>query len=467
MLELRFWGAAGEVTGSMHELSVNGQRVLLDCGMYQGRRKEAEQQNRQFPFPAASVYAVVLSHAHIDHSGNLPLLVKQGFTKSIYATSATVDLCDAMLRDTARIQESDARFANKRQQQRSQGEPATAPLYDSNDAVNTMPLFRPVNYHEPYQVIPSLTAEAYDAGHMLGSASTILTHTDGNQTVRLVYSGDVGRPGLPIVRDPEALPPVDYLIMESTYGDRLHQQESEVTNKLRDIVQRTIARGGRLIVPAFAVGRVQQLVFILHQLIDAHQIPSVPMYVDSPLAVDVTRVFEAHPECYDDETAAFLKLQEDPFGFNLLQYVRSSEDSKKLNALQGSFIVISPSGMCEAGRVLHHLLHNISDAKNTVLLTGYQADNTLGRKIQNGQKQVRIFGDPVEVRAEIENLDALSGHGDREELLSWMKPMTPGLKKVFLVHGEVGSSAVLAQAIRDRYGIEAIPAVRGTQFTLG
>ncbi len=467
MISVHFWGAAGEVTGSMHELSVNGRRVLLDCGMYQGWRKEAEQQNRQFPFPAASVDAVVLSHAHIDHSGNLPLLVKQGFNQAIYATSATVDLCDAMLRDTANIQVSDAKFVNKRQHQRKLGEPDVAPLYDLADAAKTMPLFHRINYHEPYEVVPSLQAEAYDAGHMLGSSATVLTQIDGDKTIRLAFSGDVGRPGLPIVRDPESLPPVDYLIMESTYGDRLHQQESEVKNKLRDIVKRTVERGGRVIVPAFAVGRVQQLVLMLHQLIDEQQIPSVPMYVDSPLAVDVTRVFEAHPECYDQETAAFLSRDEDPFGFKLLQYVRESEDSKKLNALQGPFIVISPSGMCEAGRVLHHLLHNIGDPKNTVLITGYQAENTLGRKIQDGRKHVRIFGDPVEVRAEIENLDALSGHGDREELLTWMKPMAPALKKVFLVHGEVGSSAALARAIQDRYRIEAIPAVRGTQFELG
>ena len=466
MISIHFWGAAGEVTGSMHELSVDGQRVLLDCGMYQGRRKQAEQQNREFPFSAASVDAVVLSHAHIDHSGNLPLLVKQGFAKPIYATAATVDLCDAMLRDTAHIQESDARFVNQRQRKRNQGEPDVAPLYTLDDAAKTMPLFHRVSYHELYEILPSLQAVAFDAGHMLGSSSTVLTYIDAGKTLRLAFSGDVGRPGLPIVRDPEALPPVDYLIMESTYGDRLHQQESEVKNKLRDIVSRTVARGGRVIVPAFAVGRVQQLVLMLHQLIDANQIPSVPMYVDSPLAVDVTRVFEAHPECYDEEAADFLKLEEDPFGFNLLKYVRDSEDSKKLNALEGSFIVISPSGMCEAGRVLHHLLHNISNPKNTVLITGYQAENTLGRKIQDGQKQVRIFGDLVDVRAEIANLDALSGHGDREELLSWMKPMAPALKKVFLVHGEVGSSAVLAQAIQDRYGLEAIPAVRGSEFAL-
>uniref|UniRef100_UPI001C5CA26D MBL fold metallo-hydrolase n=1 Tax=Nevskia soli TaxID=418856 RepID=UPI001C5CA26D len=258
MISVHFWGAAGEVTGSMHELSVNGRRVLLDCGMYQGRRQQAEQQNRQFPFPAASVDAVVLSHAHIDHSGNLPLLVKQGFNQAIYATSATVDLCDAMLRDTANIQVSDAKFVNKRQHQRKLGEPDVAPLYDLADAAKTMPLFHRINYHEPYEVVPSLQAEAYDAGHMLGSSATVLTQIDGDKTIRLAFSGDVGRPGLPIVRDPESLPPVDYLIMESTYGDRLHQQESEVKNKLRDIVKRTVERGGRVIVPAFAVGRVQQ-----------------------------------------------------------------------------------------------------------------------------------------------------------------------------------------------------------------
>jgi metallo-beta-lactamase family protein len=301
---------------------------------------------------------------------------------------------------------------------------------------------------------------------MLGSSAIVLTHQDSGKTLRLAFSGDVGRPGLPIIRDPETLPPVDYLIMESTYGDRLHEPEAEVKARLAEIVNRTVNRGGRLIVPAFAVGRVQQLVLMLHELIDARQIPNIPMFVDSPLAVDVTKVFRAHPECFDEEATKFLDDHSDPFGFKLLTYVRETEESKKLNDLRGPFIVISPSGMCEAGRVLHHLRNNIGDHRNTVLITGYQAEHTLGRKLQDGWKQVRIFGDPMEVRAEVQSLNALSGHADRNELLEWMKPMASGLKKVFLVHGEPDQSAALAQAIQTRYQIEAIPAIRGGKFEL-
>lgn len=450
----------------MHQLSVDGQRVLLDCGMYQGRRKKTEQENRNFPFAPESVRAVMLSHAHIDHSGNLPLLAKRGFRGPIYTTSATADLCDAMLRDTAHIQESDALFVNKRQKKRGRGEPDVEPLYDASDVERTLPMFQNVEYHQPKQVLQGLAYEAYDAGHMLGSACLAMSIQDGNRTVRLGFSGDVGRPGLPIIRDPERMPPLDYLILESTYGDRLHDPATAVREKIEDVLKRTVGRGGRLIVPAFAVGRVQQLVLELHTLFNQDRIPPVPIFVDSPLAVNVTRVFRAHPECFDADTRRFLDNQEDPFGFKRLQYIRDVEESKKLNDLNGSFVVISPSGMCEAGRVLHHLRNNIGDSRNTVLLTGFQAANTLGRKLQDGMRIVNIFGDPTEVNAEVVSLNALSGHADRDELLVWLEPMARTLKKAFLVHGEPPASAALADAIKSRYGIEAIPAVRGAHFEL-
>ncbi|MDQ1473376.1 MAG: metallo-beta-lactamase family protein [Bryobacterales bacterium] len=457
-MKLTFAGAAGTVTGSMHQLEVDGKRYLLDCGMFQGRRKEAEQRNRWFPFPAPSIDAVVLSHAHIDHSGRLPLLTKNGFRGPIYATSATVDLCNAMLLDTAHILESDADFVNRRHP----GEEVAEPLYSKLDAEETMPLFQPVRYRIPVNIGNSLVMESYDAGHVLGSASVVLT--DGK--TRLAYSGDVGRPGLPIIRDPEALPPVDYLIMESTYGGRKHPQENEAVGKLESVMKDTIGRGGRLIVPAFAVGRTQQLVLLLHHLMNENRLPSVPIFVDSPLAVNVTEVFRAHPECFDTETYTYLQNGEDPFGFKRLTYIRDARESKQLNDIQGPFIVISPSGMCETGRVLHHLRHNVGNPKNTVLLTGYQAENTLGRKLKDGMKNVRIFGIPMEVRAVVESLDELSGHADSGELLDWMRPMTPTLKRVFLVHGEPVSSRPLAEAIHARYGIEAVVAEPGQVYEI-
>jgi metallo-beta-lactamase family protein len=456
---VRFHGAAGVVTGSMHEIEAAGAKYLLDCGMFQGRRREAEQRNRNFSIDAKAIEAVVLSHAHIDHSGRLPLLVKNGFRGPVYATPSTVDLCDAMLRDTAHIAESDAAFIAEHL--RGQAEPVQ-PLYTAEDVENTLPLFRPTPYHTPTEIGSGLTIESYDAGHILGSASILISEGD----LRVAFSGDVGRPGLPIIRDPEPLPPVDYLIMESTYGGRKHPQQQEAVNKLRTVVGETFARGGRLMVPAFAVGRVQQLVLILHTLIDRKMIDSAPVFVDSPLAVNVTEVFRRHPECFDEEVNRFIESGEDPFGFNRLIYIRDAAESKRLNDLRGPFVVISPSGMCEAGRILHHLRHGIGDPRNTVLLTGYQAENTLGRKLEEGAKNVRIFGIPTDVRARIERLDELSGHADHEELLEWMRPMTPRLRRVFLVHGEPDASAALAKAIQEKYGIEAAPALPDQSFDL-
>ena len=459
-MKLTFYGAAGEVTGSMHHVECEGHRYLLDCGLYQGHRKQAEEQNRHLPFKANSLSAVVVSHAHIDHIGNLPLLVKNGFSGPIYATPATADLANWMLRDTAHIMESDAEFLARR------GHHITPPLFTMADAERTIPMFRPIGYHAVTALNPVLTYEAVDAGHMLGSSCVILRETTANGEVALGFSGDVGRPGLPIVRDPETMPPVDYLIMECTYGDRLHEKQGDVINDLAAVVDRTVKRGGRLIVPCFAVGRTQQVVLLLHQLFNQKRLPSLPIFVDSPLAVNVTKVFRDHPECYDEEAQSFLQNGEDPFGFSRLRYVREASDSKKLNSLDGPFIVISPSGMCEVGRVLHHLRHNIGDPRSTVLITGYQAENTLGRKLIDGMKEVRIFGDQVEVKAEIANLQALSGHADRDELLAWLKPMTPRLKKIFLVHGEAHQADGLATAIRQAYGIEAVPAHRGLSVTM-
>ncbi len=468
-MKLTFWGAAGTVTGSMHLLEAGGKRILLDCGLYQGRRKDADQKNRNLPFAASSVDAAILSHAHIDHSGNFPTLVKNGYSGPIYSTPATIDLCNWMLRDTAHIQEHDAEFVNRRREHRKSaglGNGEVTPLYTTADAEQTLPLFHPVPYHEPFTLAPRLSYEAYDAGHILGSSNIVLSDSTGPAPVRLIFSGDIGRRNLPIIRDPETMPPAEYLIMESTYGGRLHKNVEHVINKLADVVNRTAHKGGRIIVPAFAVGRTQQLVLLLHQLANQKRIPNIPIFVDSPLALNVTAVHRAHPECFNEETRHFLENHEDPFGFKRLQYIREASESKKLNDLHGPFVVISASGMCEQGRILHHLRNNIEDPRNTVLITGFQAQDTLGRKLVEKWPEVKIFGEPMRVRAEISSLDELSGHADQHELIEWLRPVAPTLRKVFLVHGEPQQSATLAQLLQATFGLDAVVPAPGQSFEL-
>jgi metallo-beta-lactamase family protein len=363
-----------------------------------------------------------------------------------------VDLCRPMLTDSAHLQESDAEFLNRRKQRRNRlGEldesEIIEPLYTQADADKTFPLFQSVELHKSKEVAPGMTYRTLEAGHMLGSTAMVI---DANG-IKLAFSGDVGRKGLPIIRDPETMPQADYLIMESTYGDRLHQAEDPVRKKLADTITRTYARGGRVIVPAFAVGRTQQLIVLMHELIKENLIPAVPVFVDSPLAVNATEVFRKHSECYDAELQKFFEDGDDPFGFFRLRYIREVKDSKALNDLRGPYMVISASGMCEAGRILHHLKNNIGDPRNTVLITGFQAENTLGRKIVDKQPEVNIFGEPYRLRAEVVKINELSGHADQRELIEWMRPMMPRLKKVFLVHGEIGPQESLASVIRATY----------------
>jgi metallo-beta-lactamase family protein len=456
----------------MHEVAVNGHRYLLDCGLYQGRRQDARERNGSLPFPGDAITAVMLSHAHIDHSGNLPMLTKRGYAGPIYTTDATADLCVPMLADTAHIQEMDAMFLNKRRSRRrlieaDSGDGDIEPLDSTADAEAVNPLMRRVPLHTTTEVGPGLTYTSYEAGHMLGSTAVVVEAKDGGSTIRLGFSGDVGRKDLPIITDPESLPPVDYLIMESTYGDRLHQEMGPVKHKLVEIINRTANRGGKIIVPAFAVGRTQQLVVLMHELINENAIPNIPIYVDSPLAVNVTDVFRKHRELWDKETQAMSIDGEDPFGFKRLRYIRDVNESKALNDIRSPFMVISASGMCEAGRILHHLRNNIENPRNTVLITGFQAENTLGRKIVNKEREVNIFGEPVRLRAEVTKLNELSGHADQRELLLWMKPLVGrGLKKVFLVHGELPAQQVLAQAIREQHGLAVEIPERGQSFLL-
>lgn len=471
-MKITFWGAARTVTGSMHEVAVGGQKFLLDCGTYQGRRQLARDINTKLPIRAADVHAVMLSHAHIDHSGNLPSLVKNGFGGPIYTSPATADLCDPLLQDSAFIQEKDAFYLNRRSWRKKAvlGDEDTsqtvAPIYTVEDATRVLPLFRRVLLHTPTEVGNELTYETFEAGHLLGSTTMVLESHEGGKPNRLCFSGDVGRPNLPIIPDPEPCPNVDYLIMESTYGDRLHKDLGQATDKLADAVVRTAGRGGKIIVPAFALGRTQQLILLLHGLVRQNRIPSIPIFIDSPLAVRTTQVFRAHQEARDAETNAYSRRGLDPFSFPRLKYIQDVNESKALNDIRGPFIVISASGMCEAGRILHHLKNNIENPRNTILITGFQAENTLGRKIVERQREVPIFGDPMRLRAEVMTLNELSGHADQRELLLWIKRAAPGLKKIFLVHGEPLQQQALAQAIEQQYDIPVVIPARGDTFAL-
>ena len=470
-MQLTFRGAAQTVTGSMHELNLQGRRYLLDCGLFQGRRKEARERNANFPFRPSSVEAVLVSHAHIDHTGNLPTLAKGGFRGPIYATPGTTDLCTAMLKDSAFIQEKDAQFLAKRLGRRRKigfedDREVVEPLYSIADAEQALAQFRQTPENTLTEVGPGLRYQGLDAGHMLGSTALVLDLEEDGRKVRLAFSGDVGRVNLPIIRDPQEMPPVDYLIMESTYGDRLHKEMGHVKDKLADVINRTARRGGKIVVPAFAVGRTQQIVLLLHELINEERIAGIPIFVDSPLAVNVTEAFRKHTELFDAETAVFLSNGQDPFGFKLLRYVREVSESKALNSLRGPALILSASGMCEAGRILHHLRNTIEDPRNTVMITGYQAEHTLDSKIVDKWPEVPILGEPMRVRAEVVKLNELSGHADQGELLAWMKPMVKTLKRVFLVHGEPEQSAALAKAIERVYGLAVTVPARGESASL-
>ncbi|HVJ08725.1 MAG TPA: MBL fold metallo-hydrolase [Acidisarcina sp.] len=460
-MRIIFWGAAQEVTGSMHEVQTNQARILLDCGLLQGKRQPTYERNSHFSFKPEDIHAVVLSHAHVDHSGNLPTLGKQGFGGTIYTGEATVDLCRYMLADSASLQERDQAFIERRWKRRKDigmevGAHAVPPLYTLEDVTRIMGQFSPLKYGQKREVAPGITTTLRNAGHMLGSAFVQLELRENGRTCRVLFSGDMGRKGLPILRNPEQAPAADYLILESTYGDRLHPTLSNAKEKLAEYIGRTIARGGRVIIPAFAVGRTQQLVFLLHQLMVESSLPEIPIFVDSPLALNVTEIFRRHPAEFDYEASQFLKDGKDPFGFARLRYLRSAEESKALNDLRTPFVVISSAGMCEGGRVLHHLKNGIEDPRNLILLAGYQAEHTLGRRIAERQSPVPIFGEPYALRAEVAMLDELSGHADQHDLVQWVRPIAKSLKKIFLVHGEPKAQQALEELLTREFAIPVV-----------
>jgi metallo-beta-lactamase family protein len=447
MAYLRFHGAAQEVTGSMHLLEWDGRRVALDCGLFQGRRAEAQQKNTTYPCDPHELTAVVLSHSHIDHSGRLPRLVKDGFSGPIFVTSATKDLAEVMLADSAHIQFEDAAYFNKKRAKH--GEKPIEPLYGIEDVERVIRLMQPIAYYESFEVAPGVTATFHEAGHLLGSAQVHLELAAGNGSkVGLVYSGDLGRFHTPILRDPAPLPECDYLICESTYGGRRTGEPNDVKRKLAKVLNETLDRGGKVIVPAFAVGRTQALVYYYHMMLhDGTLHVQAPLYIDSPLAVRTTEVFRKHAECYDREATA-MNSDGGMLDCNGCVYVRDVEESKALHGKSGPLVILSASGMCETGRILHHLKNNCENPKNTILIVGFQAANTLGRRLVEKTGQIKIFGEMYRVKARIEVINGLSSHADAGELQAMTAPLAGRCRHVFLVHGEPDQSEALSQGLR-------------------
>ena len=450
-MRISFFGAAREVTGSMYLIEVNDRRILLECGLYQGHRSDAHDRNLNFPFDPKSIDAMILSHAHIDHAGNIPNLVRQGFTGSIWCTSPTRNLSAYMLLDSGYIQENDVEYLNRQRARR--GEPPVTPIYTKQDAQAALGQFVAAGLHRPLTVTDGVELTFYNAGHILGAAFEaldILEHSSGRR-LRLVFSGDLGRREASILREPEVLDGADFLLIESTYGDRLHSPYQESRKALRNVIRETARRRGKVIIPAFAVERTQEIVYAINQLEAAGEIPTLPVFVDSPLAVNATEVFRLHPEAWDDDVQAFLAegSRRNPFDSGQIEYVRDARRSKQLNYLSEPAIIISASGMAENGRILHHLKNNLENPENTVLFVGFQAQNTLGRRIVDGANSVRIFGEEYRVNAQIESIDGYSAHADQVELLDWARTFDrERLQGTFVVHGEEAAAFTFAEKLR-------------------
>lgn len=442
-MEIKFCGAAKTVTGSQHLLTINGKKLLLDCGLFQGRREESYRRNKDFLFKPEQVHSVVLSHAHIDHSGNLPTLYKKGFRGNIYCTPATRDLCSIMLQDSAHIQEKDVEFVNKKKARK--GEKLFNPLYTISDALNVLKQFKSMPYNNKFFIDGfdnKVAVTFFDAGHILGSSQVLLEIEEKGKKIRFGFTGDIGRWELPILKDPDFMGDVDYLISESTYGGRVHDKATEMDSQLAQVVLDNCNKGGKIIVPAFSVGRTQEIVYAMSKLFNENKIPKIPIFVDSPLSVNATEVFKMHPECFDEETAKLISDGVDIFGLNNVRYIKDVEESKSLNFFEGSCMIISASGMCEAGRILHHLRNNIENKNNTILIIGFQAEHTLGRRlvesVKNPGMEVNIFGEPYPVRAKVVVLNSFSAHADENELQRFFNDYSrKNLKKTFLVHGEI------------------------------
>ena len=448
-MKIHFEGAAQTVTGSQHLLEINDKRLLLDCGLFQGHRKDFYERNQNFQFDPKSVDAVLLSHAHIDHSGNLPNLVKSGFNGPIYATPPTAALGEIMLRDSAHIQEEDSVYASKKNSRR--GEPPMEPLYTTEDAIEAIKHYYPIKYDEPFSPISGVTVRFVNAGHILGSAAIVLDINENGSHKKLWFSGDIGRMDMPILPEP-VLPSndVDYLLMECTYGDKPHSSIEDAYVEFCDVVVKTIRRGGKIIIPAFAVGRTQDLIYFLNRMVYEQVIKPLPVFVDSPLAVEASKIFGEFPEYFDEETRQLIKSYHHPaLSFEGLKFVGSVAESKSLNDMKGPMVIISASGMAETGRILHHLRNNIENPANTILIVGWQAPDTLGRRLADREPQVRIFGQLYERRAEVETIGGLSAHGGQEMLLQYARKVKGNVKKIYLVHGEPETAAIFEQKLKE------------------
>jgi metallo-beta-lactamase family protein len=459
-MRITFLGAAKTTTGSMHLVEVNGKRLLLDCGLVQGRRKEAFEKNRNLPFDAASIDKVLLSHAHIDHSGNLPSLTRNGFKGEIVATGATRDLCEIMLADSAYLQVRDVEYVNKKRTR--QGKNPFEPLYTPGDAAATLKLFRGIGYEQPFEVAPGVTAVYHDAGHILGSAMITLSWDD----TRLLFTGDMGRSDQLILRDPTVVHDIDCLITESTYANRDHPPKPDVLGRLKAFVEDIVQLRSKLIIPSFSVGRTQNIVYRLRELYDRGRIPDVPVYVDSPLSSKATAVYRKHRECYDEAARQVLLDGDAPFKFNGLKYLTDVEDSKKLNNSPGPAIIISASGMCEGGRILHHLKNNIEDPRNIILIVGYQAEHTLGRRLVERREPIRIFGETYKLEARVHTINALSAHADRGEMMAYFRAMGPEVAHAFCVHGEEEQVAAMADLLADAGAKDVLAPDPGTHVEI-
>ncbi|MDR1307727.1 MAG: MBL fold metallo-hydrolase [Treponema sp.] len=469
-MEINFYslGAAEEVTGSKHVFEVDGKSYLVDCGAFQGSRAEADRKNREFGIAGDRIEGVLITHGHFDHCGMLPLLTKNGYRGNMYATPATRDISSLVMMDSANIQARDAEYLRK--QARKRGEKFTwEPLYTEKDAIEATGQIMGISYHRPFYPGDGVQCEFFDAGHILGSAMAYVTVKKNSKETRILFSGDLGRRGKPIIRDPDTQGPApDYLVIESTYGDRRHDKTGDALKKLAEIVRWAVKDRGKIIIPSFAIERTQELVYYFHLLVDNGEIPPIPMYVDSPMATNATTIFQVHPECYDDDIhEAFIRHHKNPFGFNSLHFTTSVEESKALNNLQGPAVIISADGMCEAGRIQHHLANNIGNPATTILLVGFMAQNTLGRRIQNREAEVKIHGMWFKRKARVEDINAFSAHADYAEADEWLGSLdTSRLKKIFIVHGEPKAQAAFKQYLKDRGRPEPVIVRYGETYNL-